>query len=504
VIRQTNRNLSPKFDAFDYQEQAVDFIKNLEYGGIFHEQGLGKSKIAIDLILYWLKNDIVDVVILVAKKGLVENWKRELSSHSFLTPRVINSDIKNNFHTFTSSNKVILTHYEAIKFERERVELFIKSRRVAIILDEATKIKNPGAELSSIFHELAPLFSKRIILTGTPVANRPYDLWSQIYFLDLGKSLGDDFEAFRKLHNLDNKLGDKPDGRTYVISNSSNQGREDFENAISSIQKKISGFSIRENKQSKYVKLPEKIIKNIITDWEAAQKLLYEKYRDELGATISKNGEELDDDAEEIIKRLLRLVQIASNPALVDDSYTNQPGKLKALLELVHEIISKNEKLIIWSLFTDNVNYLANILKEFNTVRIHGKLSMEERNNSVDKFLGVPDCKILIATPGAAKEGLTLTVANHAIFFDRGFSLDDYLQAQDRIHRVSQSKICYVYNLIMRDSVDEWLDDLLEAKKLAAQLAQGDISLAEYRSKATYSFAELLHKVLNINKLEKK
>ena len=96
-----------------------------------------------------------------------------------------------------------------------------------------------------------------------------------------------------------------------------------------------------------------------------------------------------------------------------------------------------------------------------------------------------------MATPGAAKEGLTLTVANHVIFYDRSFSLDDYLQAQDRIHRISQEKPCFVHNLIMEDSVDEWIDVLLHAKEIAAQLAQGDISLDYYKSQMSYDFGEI-------------
>ena len=96
-------------------------------------------------------------------------------------------------------------------------------------------------------------------------------------------------------------------------------------------------------------------------------------------------------------------------------------------------------------------------------------------------FLHKDNINILIATPASAKEGLTLTVANHAIFYDRSFSLDDYLQAQDRIHRISQKKTCYVYNLIMKDSVDEWVDLLLQSKHLSAQLAQGDITIEYYK-----------------------
>ena len=109
------------------------------------------------------------------------------------------------------------------------------------------------------------------------------------------------------------------------------------------------------------------------------------------------------------------------------------------------------------------------------------------------------DAKILFATPQSAKEGLTLTVANNAIFYDRGFNLDDYLQAQDRIHRISQTKICNIFNLMVEDSIDIWVAKLLQAKQNAAFLAQGDISLQKYTDDADYSFGEMINDILQLN-----
>ena len=103
---------------------------------------------------------------------------------------------------------------------------------------------------------------------------------------------------------------------------------------------------------------------------------------------------------------------------------------------------------------------------------------------------------MLFATPQAAKEGLTLTIANHVIFYDRGFNLDDYLQAQDRIHRISQKKKCYIYNLLIEESVDIWIDKLLNAKQYAAFLAQGDIPLSEYTESVDYSYGEIIREIL--------
>ena len=133
--------------------------------------------------------------------------------------------------------------------------------------------------------------------------------------------------------------------------------------------------------------------------------------------------------------------------------------------------------------------------KEYNAVKIHGKMKIEDRNRSVEKFKK-GDAKVLFATPQSAKEGLTLTVANNVIFYDRGFSLDDYLQAQDRIHRISQKKTCYVYNIMIRGSIDEWIDSLLKAKENAAKLSQGDITLEEYKNKMDYTYGDIIKKIL--------
>src|SRR6185295_11387695 len=99
----------------------------------------------------------------------------------------------------------------------------------------------------------------------------------------------------------------------------------------------------------------------------------------------------------------------------------------------------------VWTSFTENADWLTRQLREYGAVKLHGKMAMEQRNAAIATFKQDAAARILVATPGAAKEGLTLTVANTAVFYDRNFSLDDYLQAQDRIHRISQTTPCYIY-----------------------------------------------------------
>ena len=74
------------------------------------------------------------------------------------------------------------------------------------------------------------------------------------------------------------------------------------------------------------------------------------------------------------------------------------------------------------------------------------------------------------------------------------------MQAQDRIHRISQEKECYIYNLIAENTIDIWVDELLGAKELAARFGQGDINRAQYTEKANFDYGLMIQNILNLNR----
>ena len=469
---------SPKHAAYPYQLDAIRAVKDLPYAAIFHEQGLGKTKIAIDLALSWLQSDTVDTVFVITKKSLVQNWRREVAGHCHITPHVLSGSRRQNSASLNSPVLLYVTNYEVISANAQIIRLFLQTCRVGCILDESQKIKNPEAALTRTFLELASSFDRRVIMTGTPAANRPYDIWSQIHFLDGGEALGRTFETFR--HEMD-LPGRTADPAAYGAR-------------LATIHGRLAGFAVRETKDTAGIHLPEKTITAHEVELPAWQMTKYSAYRDELAYEYDINGVPELDDVESVLKRLLRLVQCASNPALIDGRYDQEPGKYGLVLEMCREFTAES-KVIVWTGFVQNVDWLAAKLADFRPARIHGALPMSQRDKAVDAFTNGPNL-VLVATPGAAKEGLTLTSANHAIFFDRGFSLDDYVQAQDRIHRISQTRQCFIHNLIARNTIDEWVDILLTAKYRAAQLAQGDIDDDAFSQSFRTDIAEVLQGVL--------
>ena len=469
---------SAKHAAYPYQLDAIRAVKDLPYAAIFHEQGLGKTKIAIDLALSWLQGDTVDTVFIVTKKSLVQNWRREISGHCHITPHILSGNRRQNSTSLNSPVLLYVTNFEVISSNASIIRLFLHTCRVGCILDESHKIKNPDAALTRTFLDLSSLFTRRVIMTGTPAANRPYDIWSQIRFLDGGKALGDTFEAFKQEMDLPGRTAD---AATYG-------------SRLATIHDRLAEFAVRETKDTAGIHLPEKTITAHEVELPAWQMAKYVAYRDELAYEYETDGVPEVDDVESVLKRLLRLVQCASNPALIDGRYDQEPGKYRVLLDMCREFTA-DSKVIIWTGFVHNVDWLASKLADFSPVRIHGGLSISDRDKAVEDFTSSSNL-VLVATPGAAKEGLTLTSANHAIFFDRGFSLDDYLQAQDRIHRISQTRQCFIHNLIAQDTIDEWVDVLLTAKYRAAQLAQGDIDPAAFGESFRTDIAEVLQGVL--------
>ena len=473
--------LTPRHEAYPYQLDAVMAVQSLPYSAIFHEQGLGKTKIAVDLMLRWLSEDIVDTIFVITKKTLVKNWSDELATHSYITPRILSGNRRDNSIALNSPVLIYIMNYEVISTNRDLMQAFLATCRVAAILDESQKIKNPESHLSECLHVLASSFTRRVIMTGTPVANRPYDIWSQIKFLDGGETFESSFSEFKKALDI-------PPSPIGTVTSYSEQ--------LASVMERIKHFSVRETKASAGLQLPDKTLLTHTVELAPAQAIIYTQYRNEMAYEFETEKQVIVDDAEYVLKRLLRLVQCASNPLLVDDTYSEIPAKYSQVEKLLQDIDIHSNKAIVWTGFIKNIEWLHKKLERYAPQKVHGSMTVDERNESLDKFKAYTNCRILLATPGAAKEGLTLTIANHAIFYDRGFSLDDYLQAQDRIHRISQTQDCFVHNLIAKDTIDEWVDMLLNAKYQAAQLVQGDIARTSFDENFQCDLSSMLAQIL--------
>jgi SNF2 family DNA or RNA helicase len=463
-----------KTEPFSHQIEAINYINRHDEVALFDEQGLGKTKIVIDSLCTSMKGGEVEGVLVVSPMSLLYNWEYEVTKHSFLMPIVLKGTEREKRYKFLTGANFYITNYEAVIAEFERIRRFCRSRKVAIVLDESARVKDPATKTAQSLFKLRPYSIKRIIITGTPVANKPVDLWSQFFFLDGGILLGSNFKGFKERYNEKNP---------------------DYTEALTELKNIIAEHSIRRCKDD-VLELPEKEYVNVYVTLKGEQSKLYSQLREQLRIEVQDmDGNTIVDEAENILKKLLRLTQIASNPGLVDKAYKEVPGKFDVLEGMLKDVISRGEKAIVWTSFVENIISLKNRLRHYNPVIIYGDIPVKDRVNAVKAFQGSEKNRIMIANPSAAREGLTLTKANNAIYLDRNFNLVDYLQSQDRIHRISQTKGCKIFKILAKGTIDEYIDRVIDVKSEIAGYVQGDLGAVSGES---LDFLQNKSELLNI------
>ena len=447
------QNFKPKTEPLPHQLEVINYIHNNAIIALFDEQGLGKTKIVIDALSLDMCEEKIQGALVISPMSLLFNWEQEVQKHSFLLPIVLKGSNREKRYKFLTGANFYIINYESVISELQRIERFCKSRKIAIVLDESTRIKDPNSKTAQSIFQLSQYSVKRIIISGTPISNKPYDIWSQFYFLDKGNLLSNNYKNFKSKYNIKST---------------------EYEKNLIDLNKCINENSIRRLKED-VLHLPEKEYINIFVDLSGKQQKLYNELCKELKIEIRNiNGDIILDESEAILKKLLRLAQIASNPFLIDKSYSETPIKYLKLDELVNSIILNKEKIVIWTCFVDNIRLLKKRYKLFSPLVIYGETPINKRAEYIKMFQDTEENKIMILNPSAAREGITLTKANNAIYLDRNFNLVDYLQSQDRIHRISQEKKCKIYKLIGKNTIDEYIDKYIEVKKDIAKFVQGD------------------------------
>lgn len=443
-----------KTASLPHQVAGTRFLRKNNRAALFDEQGLGKSKQLIDAIAGEIEVGDLRGALIVCPNGLKSNWADEIERFCSLPYAVFGAGRtarRMAFRSLRASFYVI--NYEAVAAELPSLRALLRFKQMALVLDESHRIKTPEARVTKAVLQLRSEAKRRYLLTGTPVANKPEDLWSQIFFLDDGNALGTTFEDFRSRYCVQ--------GGGYK--------------AVGDLRDRVASLSMRRLKDEA-LDLPSKQIRRVFVDLTGRQRSMYVAMRNELELWVkSLNGQQVLKQAEAILARLVRLAQLASNPRLLDADYNETSAKFAALDTLLATYMKRRgQKVIVWSSFVGNVRALAARYAAYRPVKLFGEMATTDRDAAVRGFRKDPDVRLLIANPAAAREGLTLTEANVAIYLDRTFNLVDYLQSQDRIHRISQKRACEIILLVARDTIDEFIDYSLDQKHRLARFTQSD------------------------------
>ena len=430
-----------------YQKAGLDwlhFLNQYGFGGcLADDMGLGKT-IEVLALLQSLKEQgkAGAPSLLVVPKSLIANWQRE--SERF-TPGLRILEFMGNFRkkdpALFAQYDIILTTYGTMLRD---VELLRDYRFNYVILDESQAIKNPLAQSSKAARLLNA--DHRLVMTGTPVENNTFELWSQFAFLNPG--LLGSVEYFK---------------REFAKPIESGTG----EDTTRLLRRLVYPFILRRTKEQVAPELPPRSERILYTDFEPAQRKLYthtrEHYRGILLGMIDKEG--IDDVRMKILEGLLRLRQICIHPALVEPTYRGDSAKFELLLETLETLHGEGHKALVFSQFVQSLHLLRKELDARHLRYAYLDGHTKERQAEVDRFQNDPAIPFFLISLKAGGVGLNLTAADYVIHLDPWWNPAVEMQAADRAHRIGQDKPVFIYRIITRDTVEDKILKLQEHKR---------------------------------------
>lgn len=448
----------------DYQLKNVINLLRFNSGATFSVPGGGKTSEILSLFCYHriINKDLK--ILVICPKNAVSAWDEELPL-CFSNTRYINKGILDKFqNNFTgrmaflsggeeniklilqqSPSHLIIT-FDTLRNNIDSISSYVCENQIFCAIDESHRIKNfKGVTAKSVL-KLSSICKFKYIMSGTPMPQDKFDLISQFNFLFPEKN-ADAQGAFNGIQDVyvrttKKDIGLKPAKIEYIDVKMSNKHQELYDTI---------------HKQYK---------------------------RDFLRSDIQL-------DLKKIRRCVMRLLQISSNPRIIEDkkfednlvdlgledNLTESSTKYKKACDLIEDLTSKGEKVLVWTSFKRNIDLLKEDLSYLNPVVIDGRVDTGEidivgtRKGNIEKFKNDKTCMLFIANPAAASEGISLhinkngeKVCSHAIYLDRNYNCGQYLQSLDRIHRIGCKTTPNIYILRTIDSIDQKVQEGLDKK----------------------------------------
>jgi len=421
-----------------YQIDGVKWLSILykySLGGILaDDMGLGKTIETIAFISLIKSNK---PILIVSPKSLVFNWTSEFNKFAKDIPvypiigtieerKKVIKKIKNDVFG------VYFISYDSLRNEYEKLADFTFD---VVILDEAQYIKNVHAKKTSAVKKMNALHT--IALTGTPIENNIYDLWSIFDFLMPHYLL--DYDEFKD----------------------SFEGNEEYYQIV---RNKVAPFILRRRKEDVLKDLPEKYEVIMTTEMSDKQRKLYDAFRLKAKEELkSSDGHKVM----EVLSIITRLRQICVDPSTFVENFTGESGKITALKEIINEKMKDGHRFLIFSQFVTALEIVKEEIDKMGIkfFMITGDTPAKERLRICNEFNANEEYKIVLISLKAGGTGLNLVGADVVIHLDPWWNYSAQNQASDRAHRIGQTRSVEVIKLIAENSIEERVINLQNEKK---------------------------------------
>lgn len=475
-----------KTTPYDYQLEGIQFGLNHDKCLILDQPGLGKTLQCIYIAQErYAKGEIEHCLIVCGLNTLKFNWKKEIEQHSDLSVRILGQRIN------TKGKLVIGSVEERLRQLNETIEEFfvitnvetLRDKRIVdkikkgknkfdmIVADEIHKMNNKSSAQGENFAKINSKY--KIGLTGTFLVNSPLDAFMALTWIGADRSTASNFKYFYSVY------GGKYDNQLIGYKN------------LDILKDQLSDISIRRTKD--ILDLPEKNYIHEVLEMDDKQSKFYYNIVEGVAEEVDK----VKLTKNNALALTTRLRQATSDPSILTTEKIKSAKIIRAK-ELVQEIISQGEKVIVYSTFKQTLTTLAEELKKYKPLVCTGDTKEEEVWKNVDKFQTDDEHNLMLATIQKMGTGITLTRASYVIFVDSAWTRADNEQAEDRIHRIGAKKSCFYYYLWTKDTYDENVRTLVDKKDaLSTYINDDELTLDKMETLKKYVTDFKENKILN-------
>lgn len=425
--------------------QWLAYLEKVKWGGLLaDDMGLGKTVQTLTFLQYYkTKNQGIHALV-ICPTSLLYNWENEIRKFApQLTYLIHHGSSRTLKHTELSGYDIIISTYGTL---RSDAELFAKNEVDYIVLDESQTIKNPNSKVAKAAQFIPA--RNRIALSGTPMQNNTFDLYSQMNFLNPGMLGNKEFfkEQFAK-----------------PVDKFQDQETKDH------LRKLVYPFMLRRTKEQVADDLPDKTDITLYCEMGPQQRAIYEAYknmyRSRILGSIEQQGIEKSQFA--ILQGLMKLRQICDSPAILRDEqkFDNHSAKLDELTRELEENTGEH-KVLIFSQFLGMLALIREKLKQHQIPfqYFDGSYTAIQREQAINEFQNNQACRVFLISLKAGGMGLNLTAADYVYIVDPWWNPAVEQQAIDRTHRIGQTKNIFAYRMICKDTVEEKIMLLKEKK----------------------------------------
>ena len=448
--------LKYKTTPFDYQYEDIKWLLNNPNCLLLNPPGLGKTLETIYLAEELKSQENYEhCLIICGINSLKNNWKKEIQRHSseqcIIIGEKINSKCKVSYTSIKDRAEQLYNkideYFVILNIESLRDNLIVDAIRNSknnfdlILFDEVHKSKTPSSQQGKNLLKLTQVGKRHVGMTGTLLMNSPLDAFVPLKFIGKENSTWTNFKNYYCI--FEQKFG-----HNQIVG---------YKN-INVLKDEIESCSLRRDKS--ILNLPPKTIIPEYIDMDTTQQKFYENIMNGILDEVDK----VKINATNLLGLITRLRQATSSPSVLSTSNI-VPTKLERAIDLVEEIISNGEKVVIFSYFKEPLYILQDRLKQYKPLLGTGDLEDKEVSDNIDKFQSDPEYKVFLGTVQKMGTGVTLTAASYEIHIDTAWTYAEFEQTCDRCWRVGTPKPVIIYDLICTGTIDERVWNLLNKKK---------------------------------------